>query len=143
MPSFVINISSFICVAAALVVILTRNPVHSVLFLVLSFCSGAVLLLAMGAEFLGLMVLIVYVGAIAVLFLFVVMMLNINLESRGEERKSLILVGSGIVMLMLVFLSLFLPHTGAVPEALLDFQSFGWPMLFDRLNTLETLGQIL
>jgi len=54
-----ISISAFVCVASSFAVILLRNPVHSVLWLVLSFCSGAVLLLAIGAEFLGLMVLIV------------------------------------------------------------------------------------
>jgi NADH-quinone oxidoreductase subunit J len=121
MASSLISFTSFLCVATAFAVILVRNPVHSVLFLVLSFCSGAVLLLAMGAEFLGLMVLIVYVGAIAILFLFVVMMLNINLESRGEERKSLTLVGSGVVLLTLVGLSSFLPYTGSVPESLNSF----------------------
>ena len=59
MAGSLISVSSFICVAAAFAVILMRNPVHSVLFLVLAFCSGAVLILSMGAEFLGLMVLIV------------------------------------------------------------------------------------
>ena len=59
MAGSLISISAFICVASAFAVILLRNPVHSVLWLVLSFCSGAVLLLAIGAEFLGLIVLIV------------------------------------------------------------------------------------
>jgi ribosomal protein S7 len=71
------------------------------------------------------------------------MMLNINLESRGEERKSLTLVGSGIVVLTMLCLSTFLPQTGSVPAGLLDFQGFGWASLFDGLNSLETLGQIL
>lgn len=59
MASSLINISSFVCVFSSVAVILFRNPVHSVLFLVLSFCSGAVLILAIGSEFLGLIVLIV------------------------------------------------------------------------------------
>jgi NADH-quinone oxidoreductase subunit J len=99
MAGSLISVSSLVCVAAATAVILLRNPVHSVLFLVLSFCSGAIILLSIGAEFLGLMVLIVYVGAIAILFVFVVMMLNINIESRGSERKSLTFVGSSVVVL--------------------------------------------
>ena len=143
MAGSLISISSFICVAAAVAVILLRNPVHSVLFLVLSFCSGAIILLAMGAEFLGLMVLVVYVGAIAILFVFVVMMLNINMESRGSERKSLTFVGSGVVLLTLGGLSVFLPYTGTLPSSTSTFQGFGWANLFDCLNTLETLGQTL
>jgi NADH-quinone oxidoreductase subunit J len=68
------------------------------LCLVLSFFIGGLLLISIGAEFLGLIVLIVYVGAIAVLFLFVVMMLNINTELR-EEDSSLFIVGSGVALL--------------------------------------------
>lgn len=122
MAGSLISISAFICVFSAFAVIILRNPVHSVLWLVLSFCSGAVLLLAIGAEFLGLIVLIVYVGAIAILFLFVVIMLNINLESRGKERKSLTLVGSGLVILTLLCFSFFLSYTGDVPNSLAPFQ---------------------
>lgn len=93
------GILSFLCIFSSLAVILLPNPVHSVLYLVFAFCCGGILLIGFGAEFLGLIVLIVYVGAIAVLFLFVVMILNINVEARNEERKSLVLVGVGLVML--------------------------------------------
>jgi NADH-quinone oxidoreductase subunit J len=71
------------------------------------------------------------------------MMLNINLESRGTERASLTLVGSSVVLLTLAGLSSFLPNTGYAPESFSTFQGFGWADLFDCLNTLETLGQIL
>jgi NADH-quinone oxidoreductase subunit J len=73
-------------VGSALAVILARNPVHSVLFLILSFVAASGLFLLMGAEFLGMILIVVYVGAVAVLFLFVVMMLDVNLE---ELRKGL------------------------------------------------------
>ena len=65
-------------IASAMMVVSARNPVHSVLFLVLTFFNGAGLFLLLGAEFLAMLLVIVYVGAVAVLFLFVVMMLDIN-----------------------------------------------------------------
>src|ERR1044071_5357054 len=67
-----------VCVASAFMVIAARNPVHSVLFLILAFFNSAGLFLLMGAEFLAMILVIVYVGAVAVLFLFVVMMLDID-----------------------------------------------------------------
>ena len=67
-----------VAVASALMVISARNPVHSVLFLILTFFNSAGIFLLLGAEFLALLLVIVYVGAVAVLFLFVVMMLDID-----------------------------------------------------------------
>ena len=64
--------------AAGVMVVTARNPVHSVLFLILAFFNAAGLFLLLGAEFLAMILVVVYVGAVAVLFLFVVMMLNIN-----------------------------------------------------------------
>jgi NADH-quinone oxidoreductase subunit J len=68
-------------IASALAVIFARNPVHSVLWLILAFFNGAGLMLLLGAEFIAMLLVIVYVGAVAVLFLFVVMMLNIDFAS--------------------------------------------------------------
>src|ERR1700761_8434961 len=74
--------------ASAATVVTSRNPVHSVLFLILAFFNAAALFLIAGAEFLALILVIVYVGAVAVLFLFVVMMLDINFaELRGGYQK--------------------------------------------------------
>ena len=67
-----------ILIAAALLVVAARNPVHSVLFLILTFFNAAGLFVLMGAEFLAMVLIIVYVGAVAVLFMFVVMMLDID-----------------------------------------------------------------
>jgi NADH-quinone oxidoreductase subunit J len=67
-----------ICVASAFMVIASRNPVHSVLFLILAFVNAAGLFVLMGAEFLAMILIVVYVGAVAVLFLFVVMMLDVD-----------------------------------------------------------------
>src|SRR5215472_10046271 len=69
---------STILIASALMVIASRNPVHSVLFLILAFFNAAGLFVLLGAEFLGMILVVVYVGAVAVLFLFVVMMLDID-----------------------------------------------------------------
>jgi NADH-quinone oxidoreductase subunit J len=70
-----------ICIASAFMVIAARNPVHSVLFLILAFVNAAGLFVMMGAEFLAMILIVVYVGAVAVLFLFVVMMLDVDFAS--------------------------------------------------------------
>lgn len=74
------SILVILIIISALLVILSKNPMHSVLSLVLTFVFSSIIMIKLGVEFLGLLFLIVYVGAIAILFLFVVMMLNINLE---------------------------------------------------------------
>ena len=78
---------SFIAVASAIMVTVSRNTVHSVFFLILDFISISCLFIMIGAEFLGMIMLIVYVGAVAVLFLFVVMMLNVA-QQKNEWFKS-------------------------------------------------------
>ena len=76
-----------ICVASAFMVIASRNPVHSVLYLILAFVNAAGLFVMMGAEFLAMILIVVYVGAVAVLFLFVVMMLDVDFaQLRQGER---------------------------------------------------------
>src|SRR5580700_10382838 len=70
---------AFVVMASAAMVVVSRNPVYSVLFLILAFFNAAALFLLIGAEFIAMILIIVYVGAVAVLFLFVVMMLDINI----------------------------------------------------------------
>ena len=82
-----------ITVLSAIAVISSRNPVHSVLFLILAFVNSAGLFVLAGAEFLAMILLIVYVGAVAVLFLFVVMMLNISLEEMKSKSENVIYLG--------------------------------------------------
>ncbi len=97
---------SAIILLSSIAVISSRNPVHSVLFLILAFVNSAGIFVLAGAEFLAMILLIVYVGAVAVLFLFVVMMLNINLDEIKTQVKkyfySGVLVG-GILLLELLF----------------------------------------
>ena len=85
---------SFVAVLSALMVISTRNPVHSVLFLILSFVNASGLFVLLGAEFLAMILVVVYVGAVAVLFLFVVMMLDINFVKLREGFLQYLPVGS-------------------------------------------------
>lgn len=93
---------SVVTVAAGLLVTVSRNPVHSVLWLILAFLSAAGLFVLLGAEFVAMLLIIVYVGAVAVLFLFVVMMLDIDFaELKGEMAKYMplgLLVGVIIIM---------------------------------------------
>ena len=98
---------SSITVLSAIAVISSRNPVHSVLFLILAFVNSAGLFVLAGAEFLAMILLIVYVGAVAVLFLFVVMMLNINLEEIKTQVKKYFYSGLfvGLVLLAELFFS--------------------------------------
>lgn len=94
-----------VLVVSALLVITARNPVHSVLFLILAFFNAAGLFVLMGAEFIAMILVIVYVGAVAVLFLFVVMMLDISfadLRKGAMQYVPLGLVSGGILLLELI-----------------------------------------
>jgi NADH-quinone oxidoreductase subunit J len=94
------------CIASALMVIAARNPVHSVLFLILAFVNAAGLFLLLGAEFLAMILVVVYVGAVAVLFLFVVMMLDVDFAELREGFLQYLPVGAlvGIVLLAEILL---------------------------------------
>jgi len=99
---------STIAVFAAIMVTVSRNTVHSVFFLILVFISISILFIMIGAEFLGMIMLIVYVGAVAVLFLFVVMMLNITEQlTKRSSRKGLINnISVGSIVGIIIFLEL-------------------------------------
>jgi NADH-quinone oxidoreductase subunit J len=103
-----------VAVASGVLVVASRNPVHSVLFLIVAFFNAAALFLLIGAEFLAMILVIVYVGAVAVLFLFVVMMLNIDFAElrRGFVRYLPIGAAIGAVLLVELFF-LFFGRVGA------------------------------
>jgi len=115
--------SSLALVSGGLVVS-ARNPMHSILFLVLVFCNSAGLLLLLETEFLAMLFLIVYVGAIAILFLFVVMMLNVRITELKESILRYIPVG-GLILIIFLF------------EVLLTFD---WCLI--RLSSVSTLNSI-
>ena len=96
---------SFVAIISAIMVTASKNTVHSVFFLILDFISISCLFIMIGAEFLGMIMLIVYVGAVAVLFLFVVMMLDLNFEELNKKTKFIrtgIVTASILIIEMLV-----------------------------------------
>jgi NADH-quinone oxidoreductase subunit J len=95
-----------VAVASGIMVISARNPVHSVLFLILAFFNAAALFVLMGAEFLAMILVVVYVGAVAVLFLFVVMMLDISLSDLRQGVLQYLPVGGMIGLVLLAELVL-------------------------------------
>ncbi len=104
-------------IIAALMVISSRNPVHSVLFLILTFFNAAGLFMIAGAEFLALILLVVYVGAVAVLFLFVVMMLDVDFVELRQGFLQYLPTGAMVGLVLVVELLLVLGASIVAPEA--------------------------
>ncbi len=130
-----------VTVAAAVMVISARNPVHSVLFLILSFFSSGGLFVLVGAEFLAMILVIVYVGAVAVLFLFVVMMLNINFVQLREGFLQYLPLGMLIGLIMLIELLMLLGVWHFGPEITAQGAS-PTPAISEVSNT-HALGHLL
>jgi len=91
-----------VCIASAIMVIAARNPVHSVLFLILAFVNAAGLFVLMGAEFLAMILIVVYVGAVAVLFLFVVMMLDVDFAELRHGMLNYLPIGATVGVILLI-----------------------------------------
>ena len=116
--AFFFYVFAAILLVSAAAVVSSRNPVHSVLFLILAFFNAAALFLIAGAEFLAMILVIVYVGAVAVLFLFVVMMLDVNFaELRGGFQRYLP-IGATVGVVLLVELALVLGGWQFAPDAM-------------------------
>ena len=119
--SFFFYLLAAVTCLAGLMVVTARNPVHSVLFLILAFFNAAGLFILLQAEFLAMLLVVVYVGAVAVLFLFVVMMLDINfVELReGFQKYRTLGIVIGIILLAELFTTFFqlTSDSGALPEA--------------------------
>ena len=107
-----------ILIASAVMVVTSRNPVHSVLFLILAFFNAAGLFLLAGAEFLAMILVIVYVGAVAVLFLFVVMMLDIDFTQLREGFQRYAPIGAIIGAILLIELLMVVTTWRFAPEAM-------------------------
>ncbi|GAB4231182.1 MAG: NADH-quinone oxidoreductase subunit J [Methyloligellaceae bacterium] len=130
-----------VTVAAAFMVIAARNPVHAVLFLILAFVNSAGLFILLGAEFLAMILVVVYVGAVAVLFLFVVMMLDVDFAELRAGFLKYLPVGALIGMILLVELILVLGQWSLAPQIAAHVGAPN-PPLVDVTNT-ESLGRIL
>tara|TARA_R110002110_G_scaffold34834_4_gene118134 strand:- start:5079 stop:5693 length:615 start_codon:yes stop_codon:yes gene_type:complete len=128
-------------VAAGFMVIAARNPVHSVLFLILTFFNVAGLFVLMGAEFLAFILLMVYVGAVAVLFLFVVMMLDIDFAELREGFLQYLPIGALIGIILLIELILVMGTWTMTPEAM-GVAAAPTPLITDIDNT-RALGQLI
>jgi len=132
---------SLVAVASGVMVIAARNPVHSVLFLILAFFNGAGLFVLMGAEFLALILVIVYVGAVAVLFLFVIMMLDINFVELRQGFLQYLPIGALIGLVLFVEL-IFVFGAWEVASNVATAIAAPTPMTAHVTNT-AALGELL
>ncbi|CAH1671565.1 NADH-quinone oxidoreductase subunit J [Chelatococcus asaccharovorans] len=128
-----------VCIASAFMVIASRNPVHAVLFLILAFVNAAGLFMLMGAEFLALILVVVYVGAVAVLFLFVVMMLDVDFAELREGFLSYLPIGAliGVIFLveLVLVIGLFSVDPASVRPAVVATAT--------DVSNIQAIGQVL
>ena len=136
---------SGVALFSAIMVISARNPVHSVLFLILVFCNSAGLLILLEAEFLALIFIVVYVGAIAVLFLFVVMMLNVKITEIQDEVLQYLPIGGliGIAFLLEIFLIIEGDFVSLINPNQDNAVYIDWFAQIDSISNIQTLGNVL
>jgi NADH-quinone oxidoreductase subunit J len=143
-----------VLIASAVMVVTARNPVHSVLFLILAFFNAAGLFLIAGAEFLAMILVIVYVGAVAVLFLFVVMMLDIDFAQLREGFQRYAPLGAVIGAILLIELIMvvaswhFAPEAMAlrlnpIPEGVTNTEALGRILYTDHIYLFQGAGLVL
>jgi NADH-quinone oxidoreductase subunit J len=142
------------CVASAAMVIVSRNPVHSVLYLILAFVNASGLFILMGAEFLGMMLIVVYVGAVAVLFLFVIMMLDVDFVELREGFMQYLPVGlviGGIFVFELLLVvggwvinpSVTKNITAAIPANISNTEALGLVLYTKYIHYFQLSGMVL
>ena len=154
LPALFFYLFAGVCVASAVMVIVSRNPVHSVLFLILAFVNAAGLFILMGAEFLGMILVVVYVGAVAVLFLFVIMMLDVDFTELREGfleylpfglligaifLAELLLVGGGWVINPDVAKSV----TSTIPANVSNTEALGLVLYTQYIHYFQIAGMVL
>ena len=138
--SITFYVFSLVAVLSALMVISARNPVHSVLFLILSFVNASGLFVLLGAEFLAMILVVVYVGAVAVLFLFVVMMLDINFVKLREGFLQYLPFGALLGIVLIIELGILVLTRSFSKNSLSKFVES--PIMNDVENT-KLIGQVL
>ena len=149
---------SLIAIISAIMVIASRNTVHSVFFLILDFISISCLFIMIGAEFLGMIMLIVYVGAVAVLFLFVVMMLNVTQQKNQwfSSRQSSKHIPIGLIISTIIFFELIIVIGGwkykpdlmnsiplSIDKGVSNTHSIGYVLYTDYIHIFQLTGMIL
>jgi len=143
-----------VCIASAVMVIASRNPVHSVLFLILAFVNAAGLFVMMGAEFLAMILVVVYVGAVAVLFLFVVMMLDVDFAELKHGVLQYLPIGvlvGGIFLAELLFVvgawvigpGVKTAITAPIPVSMTNTQALGMVLYTRYVYFFEGAGMVL
>ena len=139
LPLFFFYLFSAVAVASAVMVISARNPVHAVLFLILAFFNAAGLFMLAGAEFLALLLIVVYVGAVAVLFLFVVMMLDVDFTSLKQGFLQYAPIGVVVGAILLLELLLLAGSFVVSPEV-----AAGSALpISDSVDNMRALGLVL
>ena len=130
---------SIVAVFAAIMVTISKNTVHSVFFLILDFITISCLFIMIGAEFLGMIMLIVYVGAVAVLFLFVVMMLNVSIPKIKSEFSKYRTIGSLVALIILLELIIIIGGEKYNESEILNLSL----SITQNISNTETLGNVL
>ncbi len=154
LPALFFYLFAAVCVASAVMVIVSRNPVHSVLFLILAFVNAAGLFILMGAEFLGMMLIVVYVGAVAVLFLFVIMMLDVDFVELREGFIQYLPVGiviGGIFLFELLLVvgawvinpTVTKTITAAIPTNVTNTEALGLVLYTKYIHYFQLAGMVL
>jgi NADH-ubiquinone oxidoreductase chain 6 len=142
---------SSLTLLSGVMVIQARNPVHSVLFLILVFFNAAGLLVLLGLDFFAMIFLVVYVGAIAVLFLFVVMMLNIKIAEINEKRLRYLPIG-GVLGLLFLFEILLIVDNDLIPLLLYNTENFlefknlsfiNWSENLQTVTNIQAIGNLV
>jgi NADH-quinone oxidoreductase subunit J len=155
MQQLAFGLFSVVLIISATMVIIARNPVHSVLFLIVTFFNAAALFVLLGAEFLAMILVVVYVGAVAVLFLFVVMMLDIDFVALRSGFMNYLPLGSILAFILVcefvyaILLSSFAPGAAQpvralpVPEGVSNTEALGRILYTDYIFYFQTAGMIL
>ncbi|MEO6783490.1 MAG: NADH-quinone oxidoreductase subunit J [Bradyrhizobium sp.] len=154
LPALFFYLFAAVCVASAVMVIVSRNPVHSVLFLILAFVNAAGLFVLMGAEFLAMVLIFVYVGAVAVLFLFVIMMLDVDFAELREGFIEYLPIGIVIGGIFLFELLLTVGFwvinpgvaksiTSAIPANVSNTEALGLVIYTKYIHYFQISGMVL
>ena len=154
LPALFFYLFAGICVASAVMVIVSRNPVHSVLYLMLAFVNASGLFVLMGAEFLGMMLIVVYVGAVAVLFLFVIMMLDVDFVELREgfiQYVPIVIVIGGMFMFELLLVvgawvinpAVTKTITAAIPTNVSNTEALGLVLYTKYIHYFQLAGLVL
>jgi NADH-quinone oxidoreductase subunit J len=141
LPAIMFYLFAAVAIASGVMVVSARNPVHSVLFLILAFFNAAGLFVLMGAEFLAMILVVVYVGAVAVLFLFVVMMLDIDFAQLRSGAMKYLPIGALIGFILLAEL-LFIFGSWAIAPSVATVAAAPLPTMSGFSNT-RALGDLL